>query len=158
MNTQENNTTPTINWQRSILAGLIGTLLFDIVGFALIGQWWDIPGLLGAKLGIGLPGGLLAHYGNGATIAIIYSALAPSLFGPKWFRAFSFITAQTVMGVWLFMLPLLGAGIAGLDMNKLMPLITLARHFAFAAPFILLIPVAGIKERQPLRALNDQTA
>ncbi len=131
-----------INWINAIYAGLAGTVFFDITGFALTGNWWDIPNLLGAKLGVGLIGGLAAHYGNGVAIAIIYSALAPSLFGPKWFRALSFVTVQTVMGVWLFMLPLLGAGIAGLDMGKLVPLITLARHFAYAIPLIVLISVS----------------
>ncbi len=145
MNTQHANTTnspSTINWLSAIVAGIIGTLLFDLVGLFITGQWWDIPGILGSKLGVGLAGGLLAHYGNGVAIAIIYAALAPSLFGPKWFRAISFITAQTILGVWLFMLPLLGAGIAGIAMSKMMPVITLARHFAFAIPLILLIPVA----------------
>lgn len=148
-----------INWLNSIYAGIAGTLLFDIVGFLITGQWWDIPGLLGAKLGVGLTGGLAAHYGNGVAIAIIYAALAPSLFGPKWFRALSFITAQTVMGVWLFMLPLLGAGIAGLDMNPWMPVITLARHFSYAVPLIFLISVTiPSKEPQSLPRLDSQRA
>ncbi|MDE0767721.1 MAG: hypothetical protein OSB19_04960 [Opitutaceae bacterium] len=147
-----------INWFNSIYAGIAGTLLFDIVGFGITGQWWDIPGLLGVKLGLGLTGGLAAHYGNGVAIAIIYAALAPSLFGPSWFRALSFITVQTVMGVWLFMLPLLGAGIAGFDMNPWMPLITLTRHFAYAIPLILLISVSiSPKETKPLRVLESQT-
>jgi hypothetical protein len=148
-----------INWLNSIYAGIIGTLLFDIVGFAITGQWWDIPGLLGSKLGLGLSGGLLAHYGNGIAIAIIYAALAPSLFGPKWFRALSFITAQTVMGVWLFMLPLLGAGIAGINISEWTPVITLARHFAYAVPLIFLIAVSiPKKESKTLRAVDGQTA
>ena len=148
-----------INWLKSIYAGIIGTLLFDIAGFAITGQWWDIPGLLGSKLGVGLAGGLAAHYGNGIAIAIIYAALAPSLFGPKWFRALSFITAQTVMGVWLFMLPLLGAGIAGLNISEWTPVITLVRHFAYAVPLIFLITVSiPKKESKPLQALESQTA
>lgn len=135
-------TAPKINWGKAIAAGVIGTILFDVIGFVLTGKWWDIPTLLGSKLGLGLFGGLAAHYGNGIAIAIIYAAMAPSLFGPNWVRAFSFITAQTILGVWLFMLPLLGAGIAGLNLNGLMPAITLARHFAYAVPLILLLPVA----------------
>jgi len=159
MNTQNINTPAKINWIKAIYAGIAGTILFDIVGWILTGQWWDIPGLLGAKLGVGLTGGLAAHYGNGVAIAIIYSAMAPSLFGPKWFRALSFVTAQTVMGVWLFMLPLLGAGIAGWDMGKLVPLITLARHFAFAVPLILLIPLATeLKSALPLRVVQTKAA
>jgi len=105
-----------INWKNAILAGIIGTVLFDLVGF-ILNKSWDIPGLLASKLGGGLLLGGVAHYSNGIAIAIIYAALAPSLFGPKWFRAVSFITAQTVLGVWFFMLPLLGTGIAGLAMD-----------------------------------------
>ena len=127
-----------INWINSIFAGLIGTVLFDLSGWALTSQLWDIPALLGEKLGLGMAGGLLAHYGNGIAIAIIYAGLAPSLFGPRWFRALSFVTAQTVLGVWLFMLPLLGAGVAGVNLNPLLPVITLLRHFAFAIPLIFL--------------------
>lgn len=113
-----------INWRNSIYAGITGTLLFDIVGFSITSQWWEIPGLL----------------------------------GPKWIRALSFVTVQTVMGVWLFMLPLLGAGIAGLEMNPWMPLITLTRHFAYAIPLIFIISVSiSPKETKPLRVLESQT-
>jgi len=128
-----------LNWTKAIIAGLIGTLLFDLLGLLITGQWWDIPSLLGNKLGVGLAGGVIGHYANGATIAIIYAAMRPSLFGPNWFRGVSFITAQTVLGVWLFMLPLLGAGIAGIDANPLMPVITLARHLLFAVPLIIIL-------------------
>ena len=105
----------------------------------------------------GIIGGLVAHYGNGIAIAIIYAALAPSLFGPAWVRALSFITVQTVLGVWLFMLPLLGAGIAGIDLNKLLPVITLVRHFAYAIPFIFLIqiPRTSITEKCDLSATQS---
>lgn len=136
-----------INWQKSIIAGLLGTVLFDLTGYILTGNWWDIPGLLGSKLEIGLMGGVLAHYGNGVALAIIYAALRPSLFGPDWFRAASFITVQTIMGVWLFMLPLLGAGIAGLNLSPAIPFITLARHLAYVIPFIFLLKEAVIKEQ-----------
>ena len=128
-----------INWHKSILAGLIGTLLFDLLGLLLTGQWWDIPTLLGAKLGVGLTGGVFGHYANGAAIAVIYAAMRPSLFGPNWFRGVSFITAQTVLGVWLFMLPLLGAGIAGIDANPLLPVISLSRHLLYAVPLIIIL-------------------
>jgi hypothetical protein len=128
-----------INWYKSILAGLIGTILFDLLGLILTGQWWDIPSLLGAKLGVGLTGGVLGHYANGAAIAVIYAAMRPSLFGPNWFRGVSFITAQTVLGVWLFMLPLLGAGIAGIDANPMLPIISLSRHLLYAVPLIIIL-------------------
>ena len=39
-----------INLQKAAIAGIAGTVLFDLVGFALTGKFWDIPALLGAKL------------------------------------------------------------------------------------------------------------
>ena len=38
---------------RAVLAGLVGTVVFDLLGFLMTGQWWDIPALLGGKLGWG---------------------------------------------------------------------------------------------------------
>lgn len=39
----------TINWTKAILAGILGTILFDIVGLIITGNWWDIPGILVQK-------------------------------------------------------------------------------------------------------------
>lgn len=128
-----------INWINALVAGILGTVLFDISGFLMTGSWWDIPGLIGQKLGYGLLGGLPVHYGNGIALSVIYAALRPSLFGPEWFRAFSYTTAQTVLIVWFFMLPLLGAGIAGWDLNKALPVITLVRHYAYMVPLALML-------------------
>lgn len=129
----------TINWKYTILAGLIGTILFDLVGLLITGNWWDIPEILGAKTGLGLTYGVIGHYSNGVLLAILFAGIAPSLWGPKWLRPLIFVTAETVALVWLFMLPLLGAGIAGLDISPLMPIITLIRHLAYALPLILLV-------------------
>ena len=141
-----------INWYKSILAGLIGTLVFDISGFIITGQWWDLPHLLGAKLGVGLLGGVAGHYGNGVALAIIYAALAPSLFGPNWFRGLSFTTVQLVMIVWLFMYPLLGLGIAGLEAGYTPAIASLVRHYLYMVPHILLLPVNTGKETTGLSA------
>jgi hypothetical protein len=129
----------TINWKNAIIAGIIGTLLFDIVGFLMTGNWWDIPATLGEKTGLGFAYGIGGHYGNGVLLAIVYAGIAPSLWGPKWLRPMIFITAQMVALVWLFMLPLLGAGVAGLDASPMMPLITFLRHIAYAIPLMFLI-------------------
>lgn len=129
----------TINWKNAILAGIIGTILFDLVGLLLTGTWWDIPGILGAKTGLGLAYGVIGHYSNGMFIAILFAGIAPSLWGPKWFRTILFVTAEMVALVWLFMLPLLGAGVAGLDASPMMPLITFLRHLAYAIPLFFLI-------------------
>jgi len=129
----------TINWKNAILAGIIGTILFDLVGLLLTGTWWDIPGILGAKTGLGLAYGVIGHYSNGVFIAILFAGIAPSLWGPKWLRPILFVTAEMVALVWLFMLPLLGAGVAGLDASPMMPLITFLRHLAYAIPLFFLI-------------------
>lgn len=48
-----------IDWGWAIFAGLVGTVAFDVLGLLLTGKWWDIPGLLGMKLGAGLAGGVV---------------------------------------------------------------------------------------------------
>ncbi|MFI1742951.1 hypothetical protein [Thalassobellus sediminis] len=129
----------TINWKNAIIAGFIGTILFDLVGLIITGNWWDIPEILGAKTGLGLTYGVIGHYSNGILLAILFTGIAPSLWGPKWLRPLIFVAAETVALVWLFMLPLLGAGVAGIDLSPAMPLITLVRHLAYAIPLIFLI-------------------
>ena len=129
----------TINWKNAIVAGFLGTILFDLVGLLITGNWWDIPGILGAKTGLGLGYGVIGHYSNGILLSLLYAGIAPSLWGPKWARPLIFVTGEMIALVWLFMLPLLGAGIAGLDMSPMMPLITFVRHLAYAIPLIFLI-------------------
>ena len=129
--TNNNMLRPPILAARAILAGLAGTVVFDVLGLLLTGQWWDIPGLLGAKLGLGLAGGVAAHYVNGAILAVIYAGVAPLLWGPNWVRALTYVTAETVFGVWLFMFPLLGLGIGGLQAGLLLPAVALVRHWGY---------------------------
>jgi hypothetical protein len=132
----------TIDWKRAVLAGVAGTVVFDIVGLLATGHW-NVPMLLGAKLGIGIVGGAVAHYANGAILAVIYAGIAPSLWGPDWARALTFITVQTVFGVWLFMNPLLDMGIAGLKAGVMAPVVSLIRHWAFGLTVAFLYPVAN---------------
>lgn len=123
-----------INWTNAVIAGLVGTLAFDIIGFFFTGQWWDIPALLGEKTELGFAYGVVGHYSNGILLAILYSGIAPSLWGPNWLRAQLFVIAETIALVWFFMLPLLGAGIAGTKMGAMVPVITLVRHIAYGVP------------------------
>jgi len=143
-----------IDWKKAILAGILGTVLFDIVGLIFTGTWWDIPKLLGNKIGYGFIGGLLGHYGNGVMLGILYAGIAPSLWGPKWARALLFVVAETIALVWFFMLPMLGAGIAGLNQGAMTPVVTLLRHVAFAIPLIFLVPVPTLdsSEQEPATA------
>lgn len=131
-----------IDWKRAVLAGLAGTLIFDVLGFLLTGRWWDVPGLLSMKLNVGFLGGVLAHYANGVILAIIYAGLAPSLWGPGWVRALTYITAETIFGVWLFMMPLLGMGADGLSAGVMVPVMSLVRHWGYGAALAWLYPLS----------------
>lgn len=136
---------PTIDWARAALAGIVGTIVMDLIGLAVAGRW-TTPAMLGAKLGVGLAGGVAAHYANGVLLAIIYAGLAPSLWGPRWVRALTYITAQTVFGVWLFLMPLLGQGIAGLATGGVAaPVVSLLRHWGYGLALAWLYPVPGEK-------------
>lgn len=128
-----------IDWFKAILAGVSGTIVFDIAGLAFTGQWWDVPGLLGEKTGLGLAYGVVGHYSNGILLSILYAGIAPSLWGPNWLRPLLFIAAETVALVWLFMFPLLGAGIGGVKMDSMIPVVSMIRHLVFAVPMIFLI-------------------
>lgn len=128
-----------IDWIKAIAAGVLGTIMFDIVGLVFSGQWWDVPGLLDEKTGLGLAYGVIGHYANGVMLGILYAGIAPSLWGPSWLRPLVFMAAETVALVWLFMFPLLGAGIGGVKMDSMIPVVSMIRHLAFAVPMIFLI-------------------
>ena len=129
----------TINWKNAIIAGVLGTILFDLFGWVMGMGWWDIPSLLGEKTGLGLAYGVFGHFSNGALLAILYAGIAPSLWGPHWIRPFIFITAQTVALVWFFMFPLVGAGVAGLNVGPDMAIGSLVRHWVYVIPYIFII-------------------
>ena len=123
-----------INWKNAIIAGVLGTLAFDLVGFLFTGTWWDIAGIIGEKTGLGFTYGVMGHYSNGILLAVLYAGIAPSLWGPHWLRALLFVTAETIALVWFFMFPLLGAGIAGTKLAAIIPLVSMLRHWAYGIP------------------------
>jgi hypothetical protein len=123
-----------INWKNAVIGGIVGTLFFDLVGLLFTGTWWDIPGLLGEKTGLGIAYGVAGHFSNGVLLAILYAGIAPSLWGPSWLRTLLFVTAETVALVWLFMFPLLGAGVAGIKIATTIPIVSLVRHWAYGIP------------------------
>jgi hypothetical protein len=132
-----------IRWRQAVVAGLAGTMAFDLVGLALTGQW-STPRMLSAKLELGLAGGVVAHYVNGALLAIIYAGVGPSLWGSNWVRALTYILVQQVFGVWLFLNPILGMGIAGLKAGPMAAVVSLVKHVAFALIIAWLYPVAPV--------------
>ena len=40
-----------IDFRRAALAGIAGTVAFDLAGFLLTGQFWDVPGVYAVVLG-----------------------------------------------------------------------------------------------------------
>jgi hypothetical protein len=74
-------------------SGLVGTVVFDFVGLLLTGKW-STPMMFGAKLGVGLAGGVLAHYSNGVILAIIFAGVGLSLWGPNWLRGLTYMFIQ----------------------------------------------------------------
>jgi hypothetical protein len=51
------------------------------------------------------------------------------------------MAAETIALVWFFMFPLLGAGIAGVNMDPMVPVASMIRHLLFAVPLIFLVKV-----------------
>lgn len=126
----EQGTTHRIDWKRAILAGIAGTIAFDLIGLLSNGKW-STPAMLAGKLDLPFAGGVLAHYGNGVILAIVFAGVGPSLWGPNWFRGLTYMLAEEIFGVWLFLTPLLGMGIAGLKAGPMTPVISLAKHLVF---------------------------
>jgi hypothetical protein len=89
---------------------------------------------------------VFAHYANGVALAVIYAGLAPSLWGNDYARSLTYATVQTVAGVYLFMMPLLGMGIFGHKAGLAVPVIALVRHWAYAIALAKLYPVAEKSE------------
>ena len=141
-----------INLRQAVLAGIVGTVVVDLLGFVFTQQFWDIPTLLGTKLGAGLAAGVVLHYGIGVVLAIIYAALAPSLPGGRYVRPLIYATVETVLGVYLFMFPLVGAGPFGLGLGAMVPVISMLRHWGFAAALGFFHPVDEIAGVSPASA------
>jgi hypothetical protein len=151
-----------IRWRQAVVAGLVGTVVFDLVGLLLTGKW-STPMMLGAKLGVGLPGGVLAHYSNGVILAIIFAGVGPSLWGPNWLRGLTYMFIQQIFGIWLFLNPILGTGIMGLKAGPTAPVISLAKHLAFGLVIAWLYPVtadrtSGAEGSAPLTIARSRTS
>lgn len=119
-------------WIKAGLFGILGTALLDIAGLLFTGHWWTTPALLARVLGAPWAAALVLHYGIGITLAIIYAALVPALIGPGGFCALFFTSVESLFLAWFLLFPLLGLSIAGLGAGILLPLLSMARHWAYA--------------------------
>jgi hypothetical protein len=81
------------------VAGIAGTIVFDLMGL-IAGQRWSVPGSLAGALGAGIAAGAILHSSIGALLAIIFAGLIPLFFGPLWLRATEFITYGALVTRW----------------------------------------------------------
>lgn len=130
---------------RLVVAGILGTLAFNAVMYvdiAITGIPVDIVATLG-NLAVGESEhaeiiGHAIHFANGIGLALLFGYVAMPLSNrikklPVIVYGIIFAVIELVIAVWFVMLPMLGAGIAGLDIAPEVALMTLARHVVFGA-------------------------
>ena len=126
-----------------MIVGIVGTVAFDMVMYidtAITGLPLQIPSVLGGVVAGESPFaeviGRLIHFGNGVGLAVIFGFIALPISKkiarlPIIAYGIIFAIVETVVAVWLVMLPALGAGVAGLDIGPEVAVVTLLRHVAF---------------------------
>lgn len=130
---------------KTIIAGILGTIAFDGVMYAdiaITGVPLDIVGLMGS-LTIGKSEyaqivGHVVHFANGIGLALLFGYVALPISKkimklPIMVYAITFAVIENTIAVWFIMLPILGAGIAGVNIAPEVSLMTLARHIVFGA-------------------------
>lgn len=126
-----------------IIAGIFGTIAFDAVMYvdiAITGIPLDIVGLMGS-LAIGESEytqtvGHVIHFANGIGLALLFGYIALPISKkimklPIVAYAIVFSIIENIIVVWLVMLPMLGAGVAGVNIAPEVALMTLTRHIVF---------------------------
>lgn len=128
------------SWGQAFIAGVLATIAFDVAMYAdiaLTKNPANIPAMLGSKLlgesSFSTVVGHLGHFINGIALAIIFAALAPHMPGNNNItKAVVFSVVETIIGVWMLVLPLLGAGFAGIAAaGAILPIVTMTRHIAY---------------------------
>ena len=128
-----------------IIAGVLGTLAFNAVMYtdiAITGIPVDIVATMG-NLAVGESEyteliGHIIHFGNGIGLALLFGYVALPISKrikklPVIAYGIIFATVELVIAVWFAMLPMLGAGIAGLNIAPEVAVVTLVRHIVFGA-------------------------
>lgn len=128
-----------------IIAGIFGTIAFDVAMYAdiaITGVPLDIVGLLGSLV-IGESEytqtvGHVIHFTNGVGLALLFGYVALPISKkimklPIVVYAIAFSVIENTIAVWFVMLPILGAGIAGVNIAPEVVLMTLSRHVVFGA-------------------------
>jgi hypothetical protein len=128
---------------RLIFAGILGTIAFNGVMYAdiaITGIPLDIPATMGS-LAVGESEyaetvGHAIHFANGIGLSLLFGYVALPISKkiiklPVIVYAIVFAIVETVIAVWLVLLPLLGAGIAGINIGPEVAVMTFARHVVF---------------------------
>lgn len=134
-----------------IIAGIFGTIAFDVAMYAdiaITGVPLDIVGLLGSLV-IGESEyaqtvGHVIHFANGIGLALLFGYVALPISKkvmklPIVVYAIAFSVIENTIAVWFVMLPILGAGVAGVNIAPEVALMTLSRHIVFGAAIGLVI-------------------
>jgi len=130
---------------RFVIAGVLATIAFNgamYLDIAITGVPLDIPALMG-ELTVGESEytktvGHVIHFANGIGLSLLFGYVALPISKkiiklPVIVYAIVFAIVETVIAVWLVMLPMLGAGIAGINIATEVAGMTFARHVVFGA-------------------------
>ena len=130
---------------RFVIAGVLATIAFNAAMYtdiAITGVPLDIPALMG-ELTVGESEytetvGHVIHFANGIGLSLLFGYVALPISKkiiklPVIVYAIVFAIVETVIAVWFVMLPMLGAGIAGINIAPEVAVMTLTRHVVFGA-------------------------
>ena len=128
-----------------VIAGVLATIAFNAAMYtdiAITGVPLDIPALMG-ELTVGESEytetvGHVIHFANGIGLSLLFGYVALPISKkiiklPVIVYAIVFAIVETVIAVWFVMLPMLGAGIAGINIAPEVAVMTIARHVVFGA-------------------------
>jgi hypothetical protein len=129
----------------AIVAGLVGTVAFNMVMYidiAITGIPLDLTRVLGSLLvgqnGPTVAAGNILHFAIGSGLAVFYTYVFIPISTRltkqyKWFYGIIFAVMVAVGPIFFGLFPAMGAGIAGIAISPLVPLMTIVRHIAFGA-------------------------
>jgi hypothetical protein len=130
---------------RLIFAGILGTIAFNgamYADIAITGIPLDIPATMGS-LAVGESEyaetvGHVIHFANGIGLSLLFGYVALPISKkiiklPVIVYAIVFAIVETVIAVWFVLLPMLGAGIAGINIGPEVAVMTMSRHVVFGA-------------------------
>lgn len=139
------NSSRRLKFGKLVYAGILGTIAFNAVMYAdvtITGISLDIVTLLG-NLALGESEyaqtvGQAIHLANGVGLSLLFGYVALPISKrikklPVVIYAIIFGVVELILAVWLGMLPILGAGVAGLNIGLEVPIMTLVRHIVFGS-------------------------